>query len=58
MVDFDKSKYTKHECRGIPGVKVIIYEPIRTEEEEKEHRKKLEDALREYGKHLVSLGII
>lgn len=55
-MEVDLTKYKKYVCKTVPNV--IIYEPIRNEEEEKEHRKKLEGALREYGKHLASAGII
>ena len=58
MIEIDTSNYTKHECKGIPGVKVTIYKPIRTEEEEKKHRKELEDALRQYGRYLASVGAL
>ncbi len=55
-MDVDLTKYKKHVCKTVPNV--TIYEPIRNEEEEKEHKKKLEDALRQYGRYLASAGII
>ena len=55
-MDVDLSKYKKHVCKTVPNV--IIYEPIRNENEEKEHRKKIEDALRQYGRYLASIGEI